>query len=88
MSTGTIVVIAIACACAWPVEAQTTEDPPEDRATTTTEAAGDDEATHDHEDGSEHRLRYYDDVEVTVTVEVAHGNRAWPAADRNLLLRC
>ena len=68
MSTGTIAVIAIACACAWPVEAQTSEDPPEDPATRTTQAAGEDEETtdHTHEDGSEHRLRYYDDVEVTV----------------------
>jgi len=60
MSRGTIAAFVMTCTCAVPLAAQQTEDP-------AAEATGEPEAQpgHTHEDETEHRLRYYDDVEVT-----------------------
>jgi hypothetical protein len=67
MSRRTLAAFLITSVCAGvPATPQTAE--PEDeaagnRASPTVEDEGND---HDHEDESEHRLRYYDDIEVTV----------------------
>ena len=66
MARGTITGLLIACAL--PVAAQQSPDTPREPATTAPEAPveSDTASDHTHEDQDEHRLRYYDDVEVTV----------------------
>ncbi|MGD8896245.1 MAG: TonB-dependent receptor [Acidobacteriota bacterium] len=60
MSRGTIAALMIVCACAVPRAAPQDEDT---GAETTAEDRRRDD--HTHEDETEHRLRYYDDIEVT-----------------------
>ncbi len=66
MSRGTIA--SLMMACALPVAAQQSPETQTDPATTATETPVETDATpdHTHEEEDEHRLRYYDDVEVTV----------------------
>jgi hypothetical protein len=59
--------LVAACALALPLQAQEAGQPPEDSENRTTEDPGETEEApnHGHEDETEHRLRYYDDVEVS-----------------------
>jgi hypothetical protein len=67
MSRRILTTLAVACACALPLGAQQEEGPPDDPEAGTAERAGETEAArdHSHDDEGEHRLRYYDDVEVS-----------------------
>ena len=60
MIRSAIAILTIACACAASVAAQQTDEP-----TAPVESESEEKPDHTHEDDAEHRLKYYDDINVT-----------------------